>query len=46
MYEERIVVLRAESMEAAIDRAEKEAEKYCRAVNGCRYIGYVNVFAL
>ena len=46
MYEERIVVLRAESMEAAIDRAEKEAEKYCSDVNGCRYIGYVNVFAL
>jgi hypothetical protein len=46
MYEERIVVLRAESMEAAIERAEKEAEKYCSDLNGCRYIGYVHVFAL
>jgi len=46
MYEERIVVLRAESMEAAIERAEKEAKDYCGDVNGCSYIGYVNVFAL
>src|ERR1700754_398195 len=46
MYEERIVVLRAESMEAAIDRAEKEAEDYCSDVSGCSYIGHVNVFAL
>ena len=46
MYEERIVLVRAESMEAAIDSAEKEAEKYCTDLNGCRYIGYVNVFAL
>jgi hypothetical protein len=43
MYEERIVVLRAESMEAAIARAEKEAEEYCRDLDGCRYI---NVFAI
>ena len=41
MYEERIVVLRAESMEAAIERAEKEAKDYCGDVNGCSYIGYV-----
>jgi len=46
MYEERIVVLRAENMEAAIERAEKEAQKYCRDLEGCTYIGYVNVFAL
>ena len=46
MYEERIVLLRAESMEAAIEQAEKDAEKYCRDVKGCRYIGYVNVFAI
>ena len=46
MYEERIVVLRAESMKAAIERAEKEAEKYCRDVKGCEFIGYVNVFEL
>jgi len=36
MYKERIVVL----------RAEKEAKDYCGDVNGCSYIGYVNVFAL
>ncbi len=46
IYEERIVVLQAESMEAAIERAHQEAEKYCSDLNGCRYIGHVNVFAL
>jgi len=46
MYEERIVLLRAESMDEAIERAEKEAEEYCKEVSGCSYTGYVNVFAL
>jgi hypothetical protein len=46
MYEERIVLLRAESMDAAIDRAEKEAEQYCSDLSSCRYIGYINVFAI
>jgi hypothetical protein len=46
MYEERIIVLRAESIEAAIARAEKEAEEYCSNLDNCRYIGYINVFAM
>src|SRR5260370_2205012 len=46
MYEERIVLLRADSVEAAIEQAEKEAEEYCRHLDGCKYVGYVNVFAI
>jgi len=46
MYEERIVVLRADSMESAIKVAAKEAEEYCRDLDGCRYIGHVDVFAM
>ena len=46
MYEERIVLLRAENLDAAIDRAEKEAERYCSDLSGCRYVGYINVFAI
>jgi hypothetical protein len=42
MYEERVVLLRADSV--AIERAEREAEEYCRDLNGCKYLGYVNVF--
>jgi hypothetical protein len=45
-YEERIVLLRADNVEAAIERAEREAEKYCRDLDGCKYVGYVNVFAI
>jgi hypothetical protein len=39
MYEERIVLLRADSMEGAIEQAEKEAEEYCGDLEGCRYVG-------
>jgi hypothetical protein len=46
MYEERIVLLRADSTEDAIEQAEKEAEEYCDDLEGCRYVGYVNVFAM
>jgi len=46
MYEERIVLLRAENLDAAIDRAEKEAEEYCSDLSSCTYIGHINVFAI
>ncbi|HAF25503.1 MAG TPA: hypothetical protein DCK93_21775 [Blastocatellia bacterium] len=44
MYEERVVLLRADSVDAAIERAEREAEEYCRDLDGCKYVGDVNVF--
>ena len=43
-YEERITLLRADTFDDAIERAEKEAEEYCRDLDGCKYVGYVNVF--
>ena len=46
MYEERIVLLKARSFDEAIDRAEKEAEEYCRDLDGCTYAGYVDAFLL
>ena len=46
MYEERIVLLRARSFDEAIGRAEKQAEGYCNDLDGCKYVGYVDVFHL
>jgi Domain of unknown function (DUF4288) len=43
MYEERVVLLRANSVDVAIERAEREAEEYCRDLDGCKYLGYVLV---
>lgn len=44
VYEERIVVLRAQSLDQAITRAEAAAAKYVRGLKGCKYIGFVDVF--
>ena len=46
MYEERIVLLRAKSFEAAIEQAEQEARRYCRDLDSTSYLDYVNVFRL
>ena len=46
IYEERVVLLKANSFDEAVERAEKEAEDYCRDLDGCKYAGYVNVFHL
>ena len=43
-YEERITLLRAGSFDEAIERAEKEAEEYSRDLEGCEYLGCVDVF--
>jgi hypothetical protein len=43
-YEERITLLRADSFDQAVQRAENEAEEYCRDLDGCKYVGHVNVF--
>lgn len=45
-YEERIILLRANSADEAIARAEKEAKGYCADLNDCEYLGYVSVFHL
>lgn len=46
MYEERIILLKAESFEAAIIKAENEARQYCRNSDDCEYAGFVEVFKL
>ncbi|HKX29804.1 MAG TPA: DUF4288 domain-containing protein [Blastocatellia bacterium] len=46
LYEERIVLLKAQSFDEAIQRAEKEAADYCRELEGCIYTDYVDVFHL
>lgn len=45
IYEERIIVLQAESMDDAIEKAEKEAASY-EEDNGLEYLGYVDVFLM
>ena len=45
VYEERIVLLRAESFDAAIAAAEAEAEEYAKQ-NGARYVGYIMTYQL
>lgn len=46
LFEERIVLLRAESAEAAIEQAEKEAREYGGETTGCKYLGCANVFEM
>jgi hypothetical protein len=46
LYEERIILLRAESAEAAIEKAEEEARQYCSDLNGCEYSGLTDVYNL
>ena len=44
VYEERVILVRAESFDEAISRAEIMAEEYANDVDGCSYTGFVNVF--
>lgn len=44
MYEERVVLVKAESDNEAIEQAEKEAKEYAQGLEGCSYLGFVNVF--
>jgi hypothetical protein len=46
MYEERIILLRAESFEAALNKAESEAKRYSESSGGCEYAGFTDVFKL
>lgn len=44
VYEERVILLRAGSLDEAVSRAEALADEYARDVGGCSYTGFVNVF--
>jgi len=46
MYEERIVLLKAENLDEAIIRAENEAKQYVSDLPTCEYLGFVDVFHL
>ena len=44
VYEERVILVRAESLDDAITRAEVMAEEYAHDLDGCSYTGFVDVF--
>ena len=46
LYEERIVLIKANSFDDAITKAEKEAEKYSKENSSSKFLGYVNVYKL
>lgn len=46
LYEERVVILKASSLDNAIVEAEKEARQYASDDSGITYLEYVNVFKL
>ncbi len=46
MYEERIVLFKAENIDEAIIRAENEAKQYVNELSNCEYLGFVDVFNL
>ncbi len=46
MYEERIILLRAESFDAAVIKAEREAARYSENSDNCEYAGFTDVFKL
>jgi hypothetical protein len=45
LYEDRIIVLQALSIDNAIEEAEKEAKIYAQNA-GCKYLDFVSVFHL
>lgn len=45
LYEERITVWRTNSFEQAIERAEREADKYARDTE-CKYLGFAQAYHL
>jgi hypothetical protein len=46
VYEERIVLFRAESADDAIRRAEEDAMRYEQETNGVEYLGYCMTYHL
>jgi hypothetical protein len=45
-YEERIILIRADSEEQAILMAERDAKEYAATSEGCWYTGYVDLFQI
>jgi hypothetical protein len=46
VYEERIVLLKADSFDQAIEQAEEDAVQYASDVEDCEYCGFVDVYHL
>lgn len=46
MYEERIILLKADSFDEAFSKAASEAEKYCTESDNCQYTGFADIFRL
>jgi CMP-N-acetylneuraminic acid synthetase len=46
LFEERVVLVKASSLEEAINEAEQEALAYANEDSGFIYLGYVNVYKL
>jgi hypothetical protein len=46
MYEERVILVRAENLDHAIEKAETEAKQHCSYLEACEYVGYVHAFEI
>jgi len=46
IYEERIILIKAENSEAGIEKAEKNARQYCKDLENCEFARLVDVFDL
>lgn len=46
VYEERIIVLRADSYDEALNKAKEEADEYADSLPQVKYVGYSEVFNL
>ena len=44
VYEERIILVKATSVDEAISQAEQEAQNYAQDSGGCTYTGFIDVF--
>ena len=46
MYEEKTVLVKANSHEEALEKAETEAREYCQDLKDAEYLGYAETFHL
>ena len=46
IYEERIILVKADNSDAAIKKAEKNSRQYCKDLENCEFAGLVDVFEL
>ena len=46
IYEERVIVIRANDFDWAIKKAEKEAKEYAQNENECEYINFIDSFSI